>query len=197
MAKRGRPSTKGPVVTRETYTLFGYDGARRAREKHAEAVRQAARDVRKTCLAYRAPRQKCEESWHVILISVWYSKPDPENKALTLGLPCEPKITTHQVPGRSESPCSIIATTSLCNSASPVSCISTVTPMPQSLGHSYHRDRSPGQKRRPDNCCATQVLRTPEIGKTAPYLGEAAALFALVEFKAVPVQTRQSLPRYS
>jgi hypothetical protein len=35
------------VATRETYTLFGYDEARRAGEKHAEAVKKAASDVRK------------------------------------------------------------------------------------------------------------------------------------------------------
>ena len=47
MAKRGRPITKGPVLTRDTYAPYSYDEARRAGEKHDEAVRQAASYVRK------------------------------------------------------------------------------------------------------------------------------------------------------
>ena len=44
-------------------------------------------------------------------------------------LPCEPTIETFHSPGRSESTCSTITTTSRCNSGSPVLCISTATAM--------------------------------------------------------------------
>jgi hypothetical protein len=51
----------------------------------------------------------------------------PEDLQFPLIESCDPAINTRQSPGRSESTCSTMATTSRCCSRSPVFCISTTT----------------------------------------------------------------------
>lgn len=96
MAKRGRPSKNGQipwtVPMREAYALYGYNEAMKAGEKHDEAVRQAASHVRENL-----PGIPCSGTEVRRILARWrprnspfgwvVSKPDPEDKALTLGLP--------------------------------------------------------------------------------------------------------------
>lgn len=93
MSKRGRPSKNGYqppwMLRRDTYALYGYQQARRAREKHESAIKEAIEFVRKMdaempmsetevkrVLARWAPRQSP--------VSAYVSKPDPANNTIVL-----------------------------------------------------------------------------------------------------------------